>query len=86
MDDVFQYMAFRCSNTKLLKKVLAAVEGLQQEADQSNKRMKNSYYQTLGMLYEKLRNSSKAEEYYEKERVRTEELRKDFEKMMNKKD
>ncbi|MDE7074172.1 MAG: thioredoxin family protein [Odoribacter sp.] len=86
MDDVFQYMAFRCSNTKLLKKVLAVVEGLQQEADQSNKRMKNSYYQTLGMLYEKLRNSSKAEEYYEKERVRTEELRKDFEKMMNKKD
>ena len=86
MDDVFQYMAFRCPDTRLLKKVVAVVEELQQEADQSNKKMKNSYYQTLGMLYEKLQNSSKAKEYYEKERVRTEELRKEFEKMMNKKD
>lgn len=84
MDEVFQYLAFRCPNKKLLKKVLAVVEEFQQKEDQSTKRMKNSYYQTLGMLHEKLGNASKAKAYFEKEEKRTEEIRKNFEKAMQK--
>jgi hypothetical protein len=81
-DDVYRYMALTCRNRGLLEQVLAEVEDLQRQSDQSTAKHKMAYYDTLAMLYDVLGDTAKAEENREKADKREKALRKEFEAMM----
>lgn len=81
-DDVYRYMALTCRNRGLLEQVLAEVEDLQRQSDQSTAKHKMAYYDTLSMLYDVLGDTAKTEENREKADKREKALRKEFEAMM----